>query len=159
MANRTNHYLAAGAVQNAVIVAWAATLNATTFKLVPENASVDQLPGSGQNYARLNLRPAGAYNRGLGRNGDDLRGTGLVIVQVFIRAGGGTFAAHQAADALDKLSNTGIASGDAGSSMRVTFRVVEPPRYSGDSDGWHQFNITIPYFWDSMDAKTFTPTP
>ena len=156
MANRINNSLAANAIMNAVFDEWTANA-AADFLLTPENHTAAVPPLPGKDHAKAFNRPAGSDNFALGANGDYIRGTGFVMVQVFIRKGSGSIQAQVAADYLEGLSNTQINALEVSSSLKITFRQVSPAIYSKTVDAYEMFMVDIPYFWDSLDAKTFAP--
>ena len=154
--NRINSQLAAKAILNAIHSAWT-TNAASDFKLTPENHTEALPPLPGKNHARAFLRPAGASNFALGANGDYIRGVGLVMVQVFIRRGGGSIAAQVASDYLESVSNTQIASLEATSSLKILFGQTGPAMFSGSDEAFDMYMIHVPYQWDSLDSKSFAP--
>ena len=153
---RRNHEIAYTVLNNAVFDTWAA-LTDEPCALVKENQEATP-PNVGLNWARVHIRPAETVNRALGR--DCLRGTGVVMIQIFIRKGTGALQAQVIADALSVLTNTQLPSIPAVSSMVVTLRATGPATFIGTdpSGGWQNWMCEIPYHWDSQDDDTFVDT-
>ncbi len=150
---RSNHQIAWRTLNNAVFDAWAA-LTTEPCALVPENHEATP-PSSGANWAGCSIRPALTTNRALGRN--EIRGTGVVMIQIFLRKGTGALQAHLIADALSVLTNTQVSAIDPASTLVVTMRATGPPTFIGPdpAGGWQLWMFEIPYHWDSVDDDTF----
>ena len=147
---RQNHALAWRTLNKLIADTWAA-LAVKPCELVHENVEATT-PPSGANWARVNIRPAGTTNRAIGR--DELRGNGVVMIQIFIRKGVGALEAQEIADALSSLTNTEKAAPvSASSSLVVTIRATGPASYVGTdpAGGWEIYMCEIPYHFDSSD--------
>lgn len=75
------------------------------------------------------------------------RWTGIITIQVFVRAGTGTQAAREIADTVAGILNLVEFSTDESGTLRTRTPQL---RTVGVNDGWYQLNVVIPYQRDKF---------
>lgn len=122
-------------IRNSVIARMTAqTSIAKTDVRYPNDKTYD--PSGKSIWARLTNIPGAAGANEIG-NGPVVHRTGIVIVQIFVPAGSGSLLITQTADKIREL----FEFQDDGRLSYFAVSAVD----AGETDGWAQMNIQIPY--------------
>jgi len=122
-------------IRNAVITRMTAQIAiAKNDVRYPNDKTYD--PSGKSIWARLTNIPGAAGANEIG-NGPVVHRTGLIIIQIFVPAGSGSLLITQTADKLREL----FEFQDDGRLSYFAVSAVD----AGETDGWAQMNIQIPY--------------
>jgi hypothetical protein len=91
-------------------------------------------------WIRLSILDGDAIRKNVGNPGCH-RQTGVIMIQIFVTENEGTNVARQYADTLSALYRDVTFNG-------ITCREASPMNI-GLVQGWYQFNVSIPYYYDA----------
>jgi len=103
--------------------------------------NVDFSPPQGAAWIRLALLDGDAFRVTIGNPGTH-RQTGIILLMIFVPLSEGTHVVRQYADTLSALFRDVQFNG-------ITCREASPVNV-GAVEGWYQYHVNIPYFYDSV---------